>query len=92
VPPASSPIICEAYAAVEAADDSQYELMRAHLLGAAQELSVEALGRAGKNGSLAWGTNDKSIRDEMLKIGFSSTRKPRKSDCDRTYYLEATLS
>lgn len=91
VPPHPGPIICEAYAATESANDSQYELMRAHLLAAAQELSVEALDRSGKTGHLAWATNTKEIREELLAIGFRTARKPRKSDCDRKHYLEAIL-
>jgi hypothetical protein len=92
VPPAPGAIICEAYAALEEASESQFEVMRAHLLAAAQELSGEALGRTGKHGNLAWATNTAAIRDELRGIGFRPTRKPAKSDCDRQHYLEANIT
>lgn len=91
VPPTPGPIICEAYATSERVSETQFSLMRAHLLAAAQELSSESLQRAGRIGSLAWATNDRANLSELHAIGFQTARKPAHSDCDRTHYLEGNF-
>jgi hypothetical protein len=91
VPPAPGPIICEAYATPRLVSDTQFSLMRAHLLAAAQELSLESLQRAGRAGPLAWATNDGANLAELHAISFQAARKPAHSDCDRTHYLEGSF-
>lgn len=91
VPPAPGPVICEAYAASERVSETQFGLMRAHLLAAAQELSVDSLQRDGKVGRLAWATNHGANLAELHAIGFQAARKPTHSDCDRAHYLEGNF-
>lgn len=91
VPPAPGPVICEAFAALEAGSDEQHALMQLYLLEAAQELSVEALQRKGTTGQIAWATDDDQFRTVLATLGFQSSAKPAHSDCNRTHYLEATL-
>lgn len=92
VPPKPGPIICEAFAAVEAATDRQYALMQSYLLEAAEELSVEALKRSGEVGQIAWATDDHEFRKALAELGFQTAAKPVHSDCNRAHYVEATFT